>query len=159
MKTLAAMVVLLAFAPRVANPQLSCDPLNLNGCPVPGEFCHVNIFSETADCATIGAEPPGQQYEICVFLNGCDAGLGCMLRDPAQNFSLTCAHYCDPATGQTAQGGNCRDVPQLPAESAFCARLDEFYIDSNLSLGMCIDCVIHPQSIACNRLFANGFES
>lgn len=143
---------------KVDAQPLDCDPMDVNSCTGAGDYCWLNVTNEEnpTACAPVGITPPPQQNEACEFINGCDIGLACAL---AGQPGLLCTHVCDPVTGETALGGTCQDVPELPAETALCARLDEYYTNVNLSYGICVDCAMATETIACDRLFADSFES
>ena len=118
-----------------------CNVLDSTSClsQSPTSACYLNLTTGFGACANIFMT--GQQNQVCNFVNACDAGLGCVLADTAGNG--LCAHFCDTATGTTAQGLTCDQVPEIMAGTPTCVQINLFYNNTpNVpdAVGMCIDC-------------------
>jgi Putative metal-binding motif len=84
-----------------------CHPLQQN-CGG-AEACYYDFINHSYACATPFGNPPGQQGDACMFVNGCDQGFGCTLCIPpgCNQGELVCAAFCDPNGSDCATGETC----------------------------------------------------
>ena len=148
---LACMPAEFSFESNIGTCEPPCDVLAQDCTTWDGlEFgmgCYLRVQSGTTRCSapiSPGADAaPGVQGDGCEWDRHCSVGHGCILPDPVDSSSTTCARFCD-ADGT---GGPACDDPFT------CVAINGgFYGDATsvpMNIGFCVDCVVWADVPGC----------
>ncbi len=132
-------------------PSSECDPLTQN-CTSETDACFINVSQDIAICVVPfpeeGNENPGQQGDICTYINTCEKGYSCAGATLEVPNGLTCAYVCD-ASGS---GGPACGDPGGPGSQYTCIAINDFWANAeNLSdeWGICVMCDDFPGEHGC----------
>ncbi|MCG8421520.1 MAG: hypothetical protein MJE77_26675 [Proteobacteria bacterium] len=115
----------------------TCDLFDTASCGE-GQACYLSLISGKPACASNTEKTPVGQ--MCLALNQCEAGAGCILQDPVRQ--LSCALYCNTETELTVSGETCSAA--LGTQDARCLQVNRFYDNiervTDDRYGMCVNC-------------------